>query len=249
MVAAGSSGPYRALLVGDSEASFLGFGLGPASGNYNVAYAGDGVLGCGLLLGQTTLHNGVDPGTLGTRGGQIEVPCATQSARWAADVKAFHPDVVLLADGEYDVRNRLLNGRWTHIGETDFDTAELLAMRSAINVLRSTGATVVLLTAVYYHQPEQPDGSAWPEDDPRRVDRYNALLHQAAAEAGSGVVVEDLNAHLDPGGHYAQYINDVNVRYADGIHVDAAGAKFVAPWLLSEVARLAAENRAGLPRP
>ncbi|HEV3266759.1 MAG TPA: acyltransferase family protein [Acidimicrobiales bacterium] len=248
VVAAGTGGPYRALLVGDSEASFLGFGLGPASGTYNVAYAGDGVLGCGLLLGQTTLHNTVDPGTLGTRGGQIEVPCATQSARWTADVKAFQPDVVLLADGEYDVRNRLLNGRWTHIGEPDFDTAELRAMTSAINVLRSTGAAVVLLTAVYYQQPEQADGSAWPEDDPQRVDRYNALLRQAAAEAGSGVTVEDLNAHLDPGGHYVQYINGVNVRYADGIHVDAAGAKFVAPWLLTDVARIAAENRAGPPR-
>jgi peptidoglycan/LPS O-acetylase OafA/YrhL/lysophospholipase L1-like esterase len=249
VVAAGTGGPYRALLVGDSEASFLGFGLGPASGTYNVAYAGDGVLGCGLLLGQTTLHNTVDPGTLGTRGGQIEVPCATQSARWTADVQAFHPDVVLLADGEYDVRNRLLNGRWTHIGEPDFDAAELRAMTSAINVLRSTGAAVVLLTAVYYQQPEQADGSAWPEDDPQRVDRYNALLRQAAAEAGRGVTVEDLNAHLDPGGHYVQYINGVNVRYADGIHVDAAGAKFVAPWLLTDVARIAAENRAGLPLP
>ena len=244
VVPAGTLGPYRALLVGDSEASFLGFGLGPASGNYNVDYAGDGVLGCGLLLGQTTLHNTVDPGVLGTRGGQIEVPCATQSVRWEADVNAFHPDVVLLADGEYDVRNRLLNGRWTHIGESDFDTAELQAMRSAINVLRSTGAAVVLLTAVYYQQPEQADGSTWPEDDPQRVDRYNALLRQAAAEAGGGVTVEDLNAHLDPGGHYVQYINGVNVRYADGIHVDAAGAKLVAPWLLTAVARIGAENRA-----
>jgi hypothetical protein len=108
---------------------------------------------------------------------------------------------------------------------------------------------VVLLTAVYYQQPEQADGSAWPEDDAQRVDRYNALLRQAAAEAGRGVTVEDLNAHLDPGGHYVQYINGVNVRYADGIHVDAAGAKFVAPWLLTDVARIAAENRAGLPLP
>jgi peptidoglycan/LPS O-acetylase OafA/YrhL/lysophospholipase L1-like esterase len=249
VVAAGSGGPYRVLLVGDSEASFLGFGLGPDSGNYNVAYAGDGVLGCGLLLGETTLHNTVDPGTVGTRGGQIEVPCASQSVRWKADVDAFQPDVVVLADGEYDVRNRRLNGRWTHIGEPDFDAAELQAMRSAINALRSTGAAVVLLTAVYYQQPEQADGSTWPEDDPQRVDRYNALLRQAAAEAGSGVTVADLNAHLDPGGHYVQYINGVNVRYADGIHVNEAGAKLVAPWLLSDVARIAAENRAKPPPP
>ncbi|HEX3462404.1 MAG TPA: acyltransferase family protein [Acidimicrobiales bacterium] len=243
-VPAGTGGPYRVLLLGDSEASFLGFGLGPASGTYNVNYAGDGVLGCGLLQGETTLHNVVDPGTTGTRGGQVEVPCATQYARWTADLNAFHPDVVLLADGEYEVRNRLLDGSWTHIGQPGFDRAELNAMRSAVAVLRSTGARVVLLTAVYYQQPEQADGSTWPEDDPQRVDRYNALLRQVAAEAGSGVTVEDLNAHLDPGGHYAQYIDGVNVRYADGIHVDAAGAKLVAPWLLTDAARLAVANRA-----
>ena len=245
VVPAGTGGPYRVLLLGDSEASFLGFGLGPASGTYNVDYAGDGVLGCGLLQGETTLHNVVDLGTVGTRSGQVEVPCATQYARWTADLHAFHPDVVLLADGEYEVRNRLLNGRWTHIGQPAFDNAELNAMRSAVEVLRSTGAMVVLLTAVYYQQPEQADGSTWPEDDPQRVDRYNALLRQVAAEAGSGVKVEDLNAHLDPDGHYAQYINGVNVRYADGIHVNAAGAELVAPWLLTAVAHLAGENRAG----
>ena len=248
LVAAGSGGPYRALLLGNSEASFLGFGLGPASGTFNVAYAGDGVLGCGLLQGKTTLHGVVDPGTVGTRTG-LEVPCATQYARWTADLMAFHPDVVLLAEGEYEVRDRLLNGRWAHIGEPDFDAAELQAMRTTVNLLRSTGASVVLLTAVYYQQPEQADGSTWPEDDPHRVDRYNALLRQVAANSGNGVTVEDLNAHLDPGGHYVQYINGVNVRYADGIHVDAAGAKLIAPWLLSEVARIAAENRARTPTP
>ena len=65
-----------------------------------------------------------------------------------------------------------------------------------------------------------------------------------ATADGPGVVVEDLNAHLDPGGHYDQYIGGVNVRYADGIHVDAAGAKLVSPWLLSQVEALGTANRA-----
>ena len=242
-VAAGTAGPVRALLVGDSEASFLGFGLGPDSGAYGVSYAGDGVLGCGLLQGKTLLHDTLDLGTVGTRD-QVEVPCASQATRWKADLDTFHPDVVLLADGEYEVRDRYLDGTWTHIGEPGFDRAEQAAMEQAVAVLRSTGATVVLLTAVYYHQPEAADGSSWPEDDPRRVDAYNAMLRRVAAASGGGVVVADLNAHLDPGGHYAQFIDGQNVRYADGIHVSPAGAKLVAPWLLTEIARLGTENRA-----
>ena len=242
-VPAGTGGPVRALLVGDSEAAFLGFGLGPDSGTYAVDYAGDGVLGCGLLQGKTTLHDTLDLGTVGTRD-QVEVPCDTQDARWEADLDTFHPDVVLLAEGEYEVRDRLLDGTWTHIGEPGFDRAERAAMEHAVTVLRSTGATVVLLTAVYYHQPEQADGEPWPEDDPARVDDFNTMLRQVAADAGPGVVVEDLNAHLDPGGRYTQYLDGQNVRYADGIHVSAAGAKLVAPWLLQQVATLGAEHRA-----
>ncbi|MGO9029811.1 MAG: acyltransferase family protein [Acidimicrobiales bacterium] len=244
VVPAGTGGPIRALLVGDSEASFLGFGLGPDSGAHDVDYAGDGVFGCGLVQGTTLFHGTVVPQAEGERGGQVPVPCSTQLARWQADLDAFHPDVVLLSDGEYEVRDQLVDGKWTHLGEPGFDTAELRALQGAVSTLRSTGATVVLLTAVYYRQPEQADGEPWPEDDPRRVDEYNALLRKVATADGPGVVVEDLNAHLDPGGHYDQYIGGVNVRYADGIHVDAAGAKLVSPWLLSQVEALGTANRA-----
>lgn len=244
VVAAGTGGPIRVLLVGDSEASFLGFGLGAEAAKYDVNFADDGVLGCGLLQGTTVLRNTLDLGTVGTRGGQIEVPCATQYVRWTADLNTFHPDVVMLADGEYEVRNRLINGRWTHIGNPAFDRKEFAAMQAAIRVLRSTGAVVVLLTAPYYHQPEQANGQPWPEDNPQRVNRYNVMLRRAAAQYQQGVVVENLNKHLDPGGHYTQYINGIDVRYADGIHVNLAGGKVVAPWLLTQVHALGIASRA-----
>ncbi len=245
VVTAGTGGPIRALLVGDSEASFLGFGLGPESAGFGVDYAGDGVFGCGLLHGDTLFHGTVVEGTEGQRGGHQGVSCLTQLARWRVDLAAFHPDVVLLSEGEYEVRDQRLGDTWTHIGEPAFDRAEVGALEGAVAALRSTGATVVLLTAVYYHQPEQPDGAPWPEDDPKRVDLFNAMLRRVAAGSGNKVVVEDLNAHLDPGGHYAQDLGGVNIRYADGIHVEAAGAKLAAPWLLTQVARLGAADRAG----
>jgi peptidoglycan/LPS O-acetylase OafA/YrhL len=244
VVPAGTTGPIRALLVGDSEASFLGFGLGPGSGAANVDYAGDGVFGCGLVQDTTQFHGTIVPQASGELGGRVTVSCSSQLARWKADLHAFHPDVVLLADGEYEVRNQLVDGKWLHLGKPAFDALELQAIQAAVTTLRSTGATVVLLTAPYYRQPEQANGAPWPEDDPRRVDDYNALLRKAAAAAGPGVVVENLNAHLDPGGQYAQTIDGVDVRFADGIHVTAAGATLVAPWLLGQVGSLGTANRA-----
>jgi len=242
-VPAGTTGPIRVLLVGDSEASFLGFGLGPASGTSDTRYAGDGVFGCGLLTDTTRFHGTTVQGTVGYRGGHVAVPCATQLDRWKADVEAYHPDVVLLAEGEYEVRDQLLATGSTDILSPSFDRTELAALHRAVAVLGSTGATVVLLTAPYYHQLEQPDGTPWPEDAPARVDRYNALLRQVARSSGGTVVVVDLGGRLDPGGHYDQTVDGVDVRFADGIHVTQAGATLVAPWVLQQVAALGTADR------
>ena len=241
--AAGTGGPIRVLLVGDSEASFLGFGLGPASGRFDVAYAGDGVFGCGLQTNATSFHGTVVNGNVGYRGGHVPVPCDTQLTRWKADVQAFQPDVVLLAEGEYEVRDQYVGTGTTNILSPSFAAAERQALGKAVEALGSTGATVVLLTAPYYHQVEQADGNPWPEDNPARVNRYNAILRDVAAASGGHVVVVDLGGKLDPGGHFDQYVDGVNVRFADGIHVTQAGAGLVAPWLLQEAATLGQASR------
>jgi len=242
-VPAGTGGPVRVLLVGDSEASFLGFGLGPASTTYGVDYQGDGVFGCGLLTLTTSFHGTRVNGNVGQRGGHTLVRCDTQLVRWKADVDAFHPDVVLVADGEYEVRDQHLGGTWQHIGSRHVDTLETHALQRATAVLGSDGAHVVLLTAPYYQQPEQVDGRPWPEDDPTRVDRYNALLRQVASASQGGVTVLALGARLDPHGHFTSTIDGVVVRFADGIHVTAAGAGLVSPWLLTTAAGLGSANR------
>jgi lysophospholipase L1-like esterase len=243
-VAAGSGGPIRVLLVGDSEASFLGFGLGPDSAAANVDFQGDGVFGCGLLTSTTLFHGTLVNGNLGQRGGHTFVPCATQLARWQADVQSFHPDVVLLAEGEYEVRDQHIGATWVHIGTSDVDRRERTAINGATRVLGSQGATVVLLTAPYYKQQEQNGGQAWPEDARARVDRYNALLRQVTAASNGKVVVADVNARLDPHSQFTTTVDGQVVRFADGIHVTEAGAKLISPWLLTRAAELGAAARA-----
>jgi len=244
IVAAGTGGPIRVLLVGDSEASFLGFGLGPDAAAANVDFQGDGVFGCGLLTSTTLFHGTLVNGNVGQRGGHAFVPCGTQLKRWQADVQAFHPDVVLLAEGEYEVRNQQNGATWVHIGTSEVDRREINAITDATRVLGSQGASVVLLTAPYYKQLEQNGGQAWPEDARGRVDRYNALLHQVAAASNGKVVVADVNSRLDPNGRFAPTIDGQVVRFADGIHVTVAGAKLISPWLLATAAGLGTAVRA-----
>ena len=243
-VAAGTGGPIRVLLVGDSEASFLGFGLGPDAAAANVDFQGDGVFGCGLLTSTTLFHGTLVNGNRGQRGGHTFVPCGTQLERWRADVQAFHPDVVLLAEGEYEVRDQRIGATWVHIGMSEVDRREVSAITDATQVLGSQGASVVLLTAPYYKQLEQNGGQAWPEDARGRVDRYNALLHQVAAKSNGRVVVADVNSRLDPNGRFATTIDGQVIRFADGIHVTAAGARLISPWLLATAAQLGSTVRA-----
>ncbi len=242
-VPAGTGGPIRVLLVGDSEASFLGFGLGPDAAAHDVDYQGDGVFGCGLLYGTTLFHGTYVNGDVGERGGHVVVPCDTQLTRWKADVDAYHPDVVLLADGEYEVRNQLIGRQWVHIGSPVFDKREMAALTSATRVLGSTGAKVVLLTAPYYHQLEQADGQGWPEDDPTRVNLYNSMLREVATSSHGRVVVANVNARLDPEGRFTTTVDGQVVRFSDGIHVTPAGAKLISPWLLDLSEQLGTANR------
>ena len=244
-VPAGTAGPVRLMLVGNSEATFLAFGLGPLSGAHDVAFGGDGVMGCGFIHAPTILHGHLELGLAGSRGAIDNlVPCATQEQRWAADLAAFNPDVVVVDNGAYEVRDHKIDGRWTHIGEPAFDALLRRTIERDVALLSSRGAKVVLLTAPYYRQVEAPDGSGWPEDETARVDAYNRMLHQVAAANPGTVVVLDQHRRLDPGNHFATTIDGVQARMSDGIHLTAEGARLLAPWMLDEVHRIGTADRA-----
>ena len=245
-VPAGTGGPIRLMLLGNSEATFLAFGLGPLSSDHDVAFGGDGVMGCGFIHAQTVLHGHLEQGLAGSRGAIDNlVPCATQEQRWAADLAAFNPDVVVIDNGAYEVRDHKVDGRWTHLGEPAFDALLAKTIEADVAMLSSKGAKVVLLTAPYYRQVEAPDGSGWPEDQTARVDTYNRILRQVAARNPGTVVVLDQHRRLDPGNRYASVVDGVQTRMSDGIHLTAEGARLIAPWMLDEVHRIGTANRAG----
>jgi lysophospholipase L1-like esterase len=123
----------------------------------------------------------------------------------------------------------MYDGRWTHVGDRAYDDYLTGQLRQAVAVLSSTGARVVLLTAPYYRRGEQPDGELWAEDQPERVDRWNALLRAAAAPTGATVV--DLDHRTGPHGHYQEVVDGARLRY-DGVHFQQSGVRALGPWLL-----------------
>jgi len=246
-VPASTGGPIRFLLVGSSEAAFMAFGLAPGAQDYGVEFANDSVINCGLLLSPSLFMGQPSNMLVGFRGAiqaSDEVRCSTQLERWRNDVQAFHPDVVALEEGQLETRGHLVDGSWAYLGQSVLDRMELRALEQAVSVLGSTGATVELLTAPYYHQPSaQPDGRPWPEDAPALVDTFDRLLADVAAKDPGRVVVEPLGARLDPGGKYASQIGGQAMRL-DGIHLTVAAGRYVQPWLLPKVVALGMSERA-----
>jgi peptidoglycan/LPS O-acetylase OafA/YrhL len=237
-VPAGAGGPVRVLLVGDSSATVLSLGFSPTQA-YGVDLGTDAVIGCGLVTGGLVVNRGtVSDEKAGLRAVGHYVRCDAWPARWAADVARYHPDVVALMEGPWEVRDRYVNGRWSHLGQPAADARELAALQHAVAVLGAGGARVALLTAPYDDQPEQADGRPQPADDPARTDRYNQLLRRAAAGSSGRAVVVDPGGRLSPGGRYARMLGTTTVRADDGIHLTADGARLLEPWLMASLRSL-----------
>ncbi|HLZ38346.1 MAG TPA: acyltransferase family protein, partial [Mycobacteriales bacterium] len=229
--AVGTSG--RVLVLGDSVALTLGYGLQQVADEHGMAVTDRGILGCGLLPDGTYRYVGEVHST--------PPECAEMPARWRADLDTYDPDVVLLLVGRWEVMDRVEDGRWVQVGDPAYDARLAAELDDAVRLLSARGAAVGLLTAPYYHRAERPDGGLWPEDDPARVDRWNALVRDAAARHPGVAHVVDLGARTtgEPG-VYRNHLDGIELRY-DGVHFTGRAARYLGRWILPQVA--------GWPRP
>jgi hypothetical protein len=132
-----------------------------------------------------------------------------------------------------------LGGAYTHVGNPDFDAYLTGQLDQAVNIAGSHGARVVLLTAAYTHRSERPDGGLYDEDQPSRVDAWNALVRAEAKRHPDTTVVLDLNKLVCPDGRYTESVNGLQVR-SDGLHFTPEGVRqLIAPWLMPQLTAIA----------
>ena len=165
--------------------------------------------------------------------------CDRWDAKWRAAVNADDPDLSVILLDRWELMDRRLDGRYQHVGDPPFDEYLATELSLAITIAAGLGGRVVLLTAPYTRRIERPDGGLWPEDTPARVDAWNLLLHNTASQHPALPVVLDLNRIVCPEGRFTWEIDGVRVR-SDGLHFTPAGVRrFIAPWLLPQLHRLA----------
>ena len=181
--------PVKVLLVGDSIAETLGEGLGEIAvqDKYDYVLYDRAILGCGVADGTEVQDMGAVDTVVPACGGPPApsdppnevIPWATQWAkRSPSSIRTW----------SWRVRGV---GRWSTActrgsGRTscsrNFAAYIKSQLEKAADVVNAAGLPMVFLTAPCTDEPEQPDGDAWPEDDPARRDAYNRMLREIAAE-------------------------------------------------------------------
>jgi hypothetical protein len=205
--------------------------LAPEGPRYGVDVVNRGVWGCGIVRGGPYRYVGQTHDQL--------PQCDAWPDRWRSDVESVHPDVVLVVIGRWEVMDRVHNGRWMQMGDAEYDAYLVSELEAGLPIWTAGGARVALCTVPYYHrdQPKPPNG-AWPEDDPARVNRENALFREFAGRHPDSVSVVDLGGRLSPDGHYTRVVDGVTVRAKDGVHLAPDVGRWAAPWMLPEINRM-----------
>ena len=211
-------GTRTVAVFGDSVAWTVMRYLPPTPG---LAFTNYTTIGCGIARGGPYRYVGQ---TL-----QQKPECDAWPGRWAQRINHDRPDVVLLIVGRWEVVDRMNEGGWTHIGEQGYDAYLRGELTRALDILGSTGARIVVTTEPFNRRAEKPDGSLHPEDDPDRVDDWNALL-RSVVKKRTNVSILDLNRKLGPNGGYTNWIDGIKIR-SDGVHPTPAAVEWLTPWL------------------
>ena len=222
-VAPGS--PVPVLVVGDSVALDLGVGLRDADvAGTDLAVSIGAQLGCPVA-----------------RGGEYrfmrDIVRFADRCDWAVLfpelLDSYDPAVVVLGTGIWDVVDRRLPGddRIRSIGEPVSDRYFLTELLSAIDLLGSRGARVVLVTYPLIESGRGQGFTGLPESDPARMARLNELIVEAAALRPGVASVVDFGGWMatQAGGGL-----DPSIR-SDGVHLTEEFTGVAGRWLAPQV--------------
>jgi peptidoglycan/LPS O-acetylase OafA/YrhL len=215
-------------IFGDSTALRTGFalkGYGWTTGKIDVRDGGADI-GCPLLRGGVVDYV--------SHRAAPDRDCERWPTRWEQIATRAGLDAAVVQIGPWDVSDRKLDGRWTHIGDAAYDEQLERDMNLAVDSLSAGGAIVVWLTAPHIDfgrgQAGLPSTSVAHISDARRIDRLNQLIRTVDA-ARPEMVVVDLAAHLRslPGGEMDPALRP------DGVHFTEKASGALAAWLTSAI--------------
>jgi peptidoglycan/LPS O-acetylase OafA/YrhL len=226
--AAATPVPAGVLVVGDSVAKTLGDGFDREAHVIGMPLYNRGQLACGLAQRARIEHGG--------RWDDTEVTCDDWPVQWKAWIDELAPAVSIAVFDVFVVQDIEVDGRSLDFGTRASDRYLLDQLDRGVDMLRSGEGKVVLLTAPYNRRPQRVGQPVeWDEDDPERIDHWNALLRRYVERRGDPeVTLVDLNRYLSPKGEYTNVRDGVELRY-DGVHFNPDAGQLAFRWLLGRL--------------
>ena len=213
----------RVLVVGDSQALSLGYGLERWGAENGTAWVWNAAVpGCGFADDGLIDFFGLNP---------VSESCRAVADTLARQIETFDPDLVVALTGIWDLRPRQL-GQWDEpisIGDERFDAYLLDELATTTGVLASRGAPVVWMTSPCpgANNDRVPPAAREAQAGQRR--ELNGRVIEPLAELHPDTVrLFDLDGVLCPGGRSIESVEGVDDIRFDGLHFSVHGARWFA---------------------
>jgi peptidoglycan/LPS O-acetylase OafA/YrhL len=210
----------RLLIVGDSVAYNLGRGFEHhAAEDPGLVVWNVGATGCGIVRGGSVPAHEFQPSDA----------CELWPDRFAGHLADFDPHLVFLVSTGWDLLDRKLPtwDRFRSPGDPVFDAFVRDEYRYAIEVLTSTGATLVWGLSPCVSR-EQAFGSVF---DPQRVAHQERVLAELDRQIDR-LRLLSLDPLACPDGRFTNTIDGISNFRPDGVHYSEEGARWMAGHLI-----------------
>lgn len=220
----------RLLLVGDSTALVLAQHRpdGQPVGWESIEYAR---LGCAITEGKT-----IDLGDDDERmkfGEEHPEACREWAGDWTEISEQFRPSVSVIMVGAWEVLDHVVDGRRLSFPSPEWTDHVGVAVRRGVAAASTGGGQVALLTLPCMEQSPGSLVNAQARNDMRRIDAFNAILGDIAAEQPM-VSTLPLDELLCPAGQPVGKIDGEQIRF-DGVHLTEYGTQLVWAWLEAQL--------------
>jgi peptidoglycan/LPS O-acetylase OafA/YrhL len=225
-----AAGPARVLLVGDSVSWTMLGGFRTWNADHDRQVHIDHYLAIACTVAEAGPVRSL---------GRVEEPiqpCIDFRSGLGPALAGHDYDAIVVAMGHKDLSDRQIDGggAWRHFGDPVFDDWWRAQAGELADILAVEGAPVLWATAPvpYITRPDDPTKGpeAYPDNEPARVDRLNALLAEVVADR-PGMATVDVHGWLRamPGGE-----TDSGMR-GDGVHWTVSGSDMLAAWLVPQL--------------
>ncbi len=225
-------GEPRVMVVGDSQALSLGYGLDQwATQNKRALIWNHGIEGCGLVVdGEVSVF-----GSTGSSPRQ----CRDAVQAWPDQIKTFKPSAVVVLASLSDLQPRRVPGtsKFASIGDPKFDAFLVSQYVAAVDALSATGAQVVWMTPPCLGL--DPAGVPLPYSALNMRLLGTQILPAVVRERPGKVKLFDLASIICPAGKPLKSVPGVSVLRPDGVHFSVDGSLWFARKYGTAVLKLA----------